>query len=185
VTPAPFDDPAFCRRFDEMTQRVYSIMDPGVNQQAACLYWSFAAVMAAKQMGLDRHGFDFQMQGGTASFIRLAPEDDDGKETTHNAFSYVFEDSPFTRMKIAMNELPEMHCWAACPRSGVFIDVTTRYAAAQCRDTAGMPWTAPESPPFIMCHYSEIPEGFFYQADPQATQVAHVYIQSWLNERGF
>ena len=164
------------------TVRVFGLLDVPVDESKACLYWSFAAVLASRRLGLHESGYEFQLQAGSASWIRLAPEDDDGKETTHNAFSYVFEDSAQTRMRILIGEMPEMHCWVACAKTQTIFDPTTRFLPQQCEQTGGMTWTAPKPPDFMVFKAGDGQDAF-YTPSMEATHLAHTYIKNYMESR--
>lgn len=164
------------------TLRVFAALEVPVDESRACLFWAMAAVLAAKNLSLEDSGYEFQLQAGSASWIRLAPEDDDGKETTHNAFSYVFEDSPLTRLKILMDEMPEMHCWVACAKTQTIFDPTTRFLPQQCEQTGGMPWTAPKPPDFMVIKAGVMQEAF-YTPSMEATHLAYSFLQNFIRSR--
>jgi len=164
------------------TSKVYQNINPPVAIEGGCLYWAMAAMIAARKLGLHEHGYEFQLQAGSASWIRLAPEDDDGKETTHNAFSYVFEDSAQTRMRILMDELPEMHCWVACAKTQTIFDPTTKYLPRQCEKTGGMPWTAPKPSDFMLLKSGDTSDAM-YTPSMEATHLAYTYLNRFIESR--
>ena len=171
------------KRFHEEIKRAYRWLDIDVDPKAACLYWAMATLIAAERNRLrEDFGWDFQLQGGTASFVRLADEDDDGHEDTHNAFSYVFEDSQVTRTAIREGRLPEMHVWVACAVN-VIVDVTTGFQPAQCLARGKMPWTAPKPPPFVMFGVDDPPSGLFYAPSRPGTILAHAFAEDAMRER--
>jgi hypothetical protein len=168
------------RLYDE-ARRVYAKINPPVRKEGGCLYWSLATVIAAKNLGLEKIGYEFQVQAGTASFIRIRQEDDDG--VIDNAFGYEFEDNSRTAMMVALDQMPEMHCWVGCAKTGTLFDPTTGFLPEQCRETAKMAWLAPDPPPFVCFTQKTAPWWAFYTPSMKATGLAHMFIGNFMAAR--
>jgi hypothetical protein len=138
-------------------------------------------VIAARRLGLERFGYEFQVQAGTAVFVRIRPEEDDG--IINDGFGYEFEVNPKTIQTIAQDEMPEMHCWVGCAKTGTLFDPTTGFLPYQCRNTAGLAWTAPEPPPFVCFTKRSAPEWAFYAPSMEATGLAHHFIKNFMSAR--
>lgn len=168
-------------RLFEETKSVYAKVNPPVRDAGGCLYWAMCTVLAAKNLGLERLGYEFQIQAGTASFIRIRPEHDDG--VIDNAFSYQFEMDEKTAMMVAQDMMPEMHCWVGCPKTGTLFDPTTGFLPEQCRETAKMAWLAPDPPPFVCFTQETAPGWAFYAPSMEATGLAHMFIRNFVSAR--
>ncbi len=96
-----------------------------------------AAVEAARNQGVR-----LIFQAGSASWMRIRPEEDDGVMNTH--FSYVYDPTdPISRRAIAAGLLIEIHAWAADPVSQRILDLTIPQIPAACERMGGMRWSAP------------------------------------------
>ena len=183
MIPAPLHTEEARAQFHELVRACYRQMNVPVREHAACLYWGLATLAAAKKFGLLAHGWRPTLQGGTAGWKRIRPEEDDG--VVFDMFSYVFEMSPVTIQKIQNNELPEMHVWVACPVNQVVLDFTTGFAPRQCRETGGMEWTAPDPPPHMIFTPSSLPDGAYYAPTMQGTQLAYLFAERAMSALGF
>lgn len=131
----------------------------------ACLHWTACVIHAAK-----RRGKRLVIQAGTANFLRLPYEQDDGVVATH--FSY--EWSTLERSKIAQHvvtgTLPEMHVWAGDLAEQAIVDLSTGALATECKARSGLPWLTPTPPSFVWTH--RLPTGWHYRPNRTATELA-------------
>lgn len=133
-------------------------------EQRKCLYWAAAVMMAGKE-----HNRKLILQAGSASFLFLKQEEDDGKSPTH--FSYMWEgNTRFVHMGGNNISLPEMHIWCADVERKEVVDLTTRFLK---EDTlaAGFRWTAADPPRYLW--NSKLPKGWAYQPNREATMLAY------------
>lgn len=144
---------------------------PEIGPAGACLVNALAAVYVLRSCGRLPHRVI--LQGGSASWPRLRPDQDDGRPETCTHFTYQFEPEAAAR-SLAAGVLPEMHVWAAVldPAGPQIVDVTTRYLMYQCRKTAGAPWPGDPPPDYIWAPAADMPPGVSYRPDPAACVLA-------------
>ncbi len=137
-----------------------------------CLYlaWSLAVV-------LQDQGCDAQIQAGTAQFLAVPAELDDG--VSPNAYSYVYEPEVWTPEATARSfetgQLPEMHCWVAIVSTGEIIDASLRDQPGLA-EIAGIKWTAPR-PDYFWGTISDCKAaGYVYCPDVNAIRTAYLAI---------
>lgn len=139
---------------------------------AACLHWA----------GLTREilqsvGKRVIIQAGTALFLRVAPEFDDGEVATHYGYEFHLDDS-LTPVMVADNRLPEIHVWVADLDSQEIIDVTTGYQQYRCQHVLQLDWTAPPLPDFFWGNAEEAGQlGLRYMADASACWLAELFLR--------
>ena len=138
-----------------------------VVERAACLYHAASLIYAAH-----KHGVDLIMQAGTAAWPRIPLEKDDGKIHTHFAYEWQGMNHPATRAQIAAGIMPEMHVWAAHVEGSAIIDITTKYIPDQCRKQARMSYELPPPMDYLWATAPEIPAGWLYRPDIEATRWA-------------
>lgn len=132
----------------------------------ACLYLSWAVIHVANM-----HGLKLLLQAGTAYWSRVTPATDDGVEA--NVFGYEWHaDSAETIARVAADQLPEIHVWAADPVAGEIVDLTTGTWPAQSRKLLDVDWKAPKPPAFYWGDPCKVPGNGFYKAERSATLVA-------------
>ena len=138
---------------------------PDVEEAAACFYLTLCVIEVAQH-----HHLRLVPQAGSASWPRIRPEQDDGVCNTH--FSYMWEaDNLYTKMKLTMGSLPEVHVWAADPQRQEIIDLTTGHIPHQCKELTGMDWPGDEPPDHFWCGWEGLTENTLYRADPLATNI--------------
>ena len=139
----------------------------GRDISAACLYWTKAACLR-----LGEAGQRAILQAGSASWVRVPPELDDGVVATH--YSYMWEpQSPANVMQLMKGEMPEMHVWAALPERNQIVDLTTGFQPERCEEMLGMDWPAAKPPDWLWMEASEVPAtGAFYEPCPVACSLA-------------
>ena len=123
---------------------------PGVFANSGnCLYVAACTVEAIKASGLRA-----VIQAGTCYWPRLTPEakweviQQDPNEV--NVFGYEWEPATLaTLVKMARNELPEMHCWAAIPDRNEIVDLTSGQFPEQCRRLIGKDWPGVRPPDWL------------------------------------
>jgi hypothetical protein len=152
------------RRIRDSVARLVEKQIPGGSVGAACLLHAGAAIAQ-----LRAYGVRAVLQAGSAGWLRVPPELDDG--VSPDAFSYDFTADPG---RLMAGLLPEMHCWAAVPATGELIDVTTCFQPGQCRSIMGMDWPGP--PPLDFVWADRLPPGCYYRPDPLAIKVAAVFL---------
>ena len=138
----------------------------GVDRHAACLQWSVILTTV-----LNESGSRAVLQGGSASFPIITPDQDDGERATH--FSYIFEPEVAIR-RYCLGKLPEMHCWVGLPDSNEIVDMTAGFQPQQARETAGLQYWNPELylPEVLWCKCDSLPKGVRYMPDRVATIMA-------------
>ena len=162
------------RQFDEWRLKWM----PDLRVHTSCFYH---AVFAASYLKENHPGWIGRVliSGGSASFQRVRPEMDDGVIGTH--FSYVFEPrSADTLLRLCRDSMPEMHVWVQLPDRREILDLTTCYLKKQCIETAGLPWLNDDPPDYFWGTPEELPFGWRYTAQPEASVVvAHFYKKTW------
>lgn len=134
-----------------------------------CLFWNAAIVEVLGSMGIRA-----LLQGGTAYWTRIKPEDDLPGLATDWGFK--FEWNHETVRAIMQGQLPEMHVWAAIPcKEPEIIDLTTRFWKKRCEDD-GYVWTAPEPPEYLWCLGDEMPKGAHYEVSEKGTKLAYQFL---------
>lgn len=159
-----------------------SCLPNGANIEQACLYHAYATqqiLQAVLTNGLGPHSKCI-MQAGSASWMMIKPEEDDGKINTH--FSYVWEGDAHTqliKMSMIENYMPEMHAWNAILSPGEppqLVDVSTKYLKEQCK-RLGMDWTAKDPPEYIWGGAFELrTESIIYNPSEEATKFAYAVL---------
>lgn len=156
----------------------------------ACLYWSIAAIKAA-----NRYGIRLILQAGSAAFRRLPPRLDDGKPETLPHFAYVWtpplsdplrtptcngQPTPdYLTTRGGRLCLPEIHVWAGYvgdgrdPNTMRVVDLSTFALKDQCADLMGEPWFEADPPRYLWCRPNEIPDGWHYEPNRDATLLAN------------
>ncbi len=135
-------------------------------KRGRCLYYTACLIGAAH-----RAGIQLIPQAGSASFLRLPRELDDGKETTLTHFSYEWQnqkDEEIEEKYLSRGILPEMHVWAACPATMELIDISVKHIPEQCKITADMEWLTPKPPDYVWGTMEQMPEFWSYRATPEA-----------------
>lgn len=136
------------------------------NPSGECLVMALAIIGAGQ-----RAGRRFVLQAGSAYWRRMREEDDDGVSPFH--FGYEWEpDSRTTRVRLAMNALPEIHAWAGDPVHQDLIDLTAGDFPTQCKKLLDEDWRA-EKPPGVL--WGRPPDNAIYRADRRATEVAAMF----------
>lgn len=119
------------------------------------------------------------IQAGSASWMKIKPEEDDGKMNTHFSYEWQGGSAELNMLRIGLGDMPEMHVWNAIVTPGhpsQIIDITTRYLKTRCCALIGDKWTAEEPPDFIWCLGAEIPPTTIYAADAEATRLAYMVL---------
>ena len=127
-----------------------------------CLRWALATMLALNEQGI-RAGIN----AGSASFLAVPPELDDGVSPTHLSFFWQNEKHSVESVA-ALNHLPEIHVWTVIPDHNLIVDISSQWmhiVAAEC----GIKWFMP--PPAIM--WGELPGGWMYE--PSVTACALAY----------
>ena len=143
-----------------------------VAAERGCLYYAAFAVVA-----ISKRGVRAVLQVGTASWrFKVAARDDDSGPTH---YSYEFEPyHPLTVLCLAHGKLPELHCWAAIPETGEFIDLTTRHLPELLRtELPGEEWSAPSPSAYFWGQVENLPEGWRYAADGAAIRIAFKFLR--------
>src|SRR5262245_5809812 len=92
---------------------------PDVPIRSGCLYAAGAMIDVLRQCKVRAC-----LQAGSASWVRITSEQDDGK--CNNAFGYGFHsENSLTVAALLERRLPEMHVWVGVPSSQEIIDITT------------------------------------------------------------
>lgn len=150
---------------------------PEVPPEQGCLYHAFTSLLALWSAGYR----DYILQGGTAQWLRMDAEHDDGEGP--NLFGYVFEpDSPITMARLAAGLLPEMHVWLVDPHARVICDPSSWAFPAACRRLQGLDWRAPRPPDILWAEYDRGIRAR-YVADPLACHVVEVFARRLLAEQ--
>lgn len=135
-----------------------------------CLYWAASVVFAAHTFGRV-----LKIQAGSASWLRIRPEEDDGVMATHFSYEWQGADpAPY----LAAGILPEMHVWAADVAKREIVDLTVGTLPDVCEETAGLPWTAPKPPLFLWAAQKQIPNGWHYAPNMEAIGLALALIRA-------
>lgn len=123
------------------------------------------------------------LQAGSAAWVRLRREDDDGKIA--DCFGYQWDPSSETSQALlAHGVIPELHAWVGIPAQdggpGELIDMMVGRLPSLCRAHGGV-WTAKEPPPYLWCLHDRIPTWCRrYQADRMAIHVVQQIVEKQL-----
>lgn len=126
------------------------------------------------------------LQGGSATWPRLRPEDDDGVIGTH--FGYEWSDGPATSIAILTGNFSavECHFWLGVLQPGSpdqLVDFTTWGLPTQARITAGLDWPGITPPPYLWSH--KLPDGWGYRAARGAVEFGyHALLSSPMSALG-
>ena len=156
---------------DDIFRTVYAACLASETKEGSCI---FAAGLASKI--ITNLGSRCIIQAGTACWPRIYAYQDDGVSSTH--FSYVWEHSMTTMNRIKQGLLPEMHAWCAIPETNEIIDMTTCFAAVQCKKTIGAEWPGPVLPPYIWATPEKLPDGVIYKPYATATAIAMKHVST-------
>jgi len=138
---------------------------PG-NNKAHCLYWAYAL-----RHRLLQDQIPTIVQGGTALWPRMRPDQDDKESPTH--FGYVWDpDSRESRMALSAGALPEMHVWNVIPVVRHVIDLTTHAWPTRCWEMIHYDWIGDKPPEFMWCHFNSLPDHVVYKPISPATMLA-------------
>lgn len=147
------------------TAREILIRDnPGVIEDAACLYWTRAAALALQDSNLR-----FCVQAGDLLWPIVKPEDDDGRTATHFGYEWTPHD-PFSRDALNRGLLPEMHVWLGLPDTQEIIDFSTGNLREICESRHRLPWQTEAPPRYV---WGQPPEGVCYRPRLEAVQFIH------------
>jgi hypothetical protein len=139
--------------------------DRGIPEEGWCLYYAVYGTMALKKLGLRA-----VLQAGSAGWMRIKPEEDDGVIATH--FSYMWTPTePISRAALARGLMPEMHAWIALPDEQTIVDFTSGMFPAHAKRMGGVEWTGP-LPPLYFWGTEEDLNGGFYRPDVEAITFA-------------
>ena len=141
-----------------------------------CLYDALSVIEAAK-----KHKVRLVLQGGTAFWRRMSPDQDDGFSPTH--FGYQWDPrSPLSEMAVAQGNLPEMHVWAGDPATQEVVDIATLDFPTRAQDLIGYPWLDVKPPGFFWGTGDELPDGAFYEPNREATLYADKAARKWARQ---
>lgn len=141
----------------------------------SCLWYAHETIRE-----LDRQGVRAVLQAGSASWLIVPEEHDDGISPTH--YSYECEITPRSLMEmITIGVLPEMHVWAAIPNTNEVIDLTTRYLP-ELSASAGLKCQI-DYPPYVWENVRVLSDmGMYYKPTMAATQLAMHLIMERLEQ---
>ena len=141
----------------------------GFDPSSACLLWAMSGLAVFRSLGIR-----CLLQAGSASFLYVHPEDDDG--VMNNSFSYVFETGAALG-RLVDGGLPEMHAWLFLPNSNELVDFSVGYQPEQAKRIIGVEWGKKLTPPEVLwesideLNSRELAE-FRYRPDSSATGLA-------------
>lgn len=142
----------------------------------SCLVWTFAtlAVLTSKRIRA-------VLQAGTCMWPRVRKEQDDGICSTH----FGYEWNPATKeslMAVQMGKMPEIHIWAAIPKTQTIIDFSTREFPTQCKKLIKADWPGDLPPQYLWCSAKNIPKGVQYKPEIDAIVYASLAMEKFINE---
>jgi hypothetical protein len=140
-----------------------------------CLWWAYFTCQV-----LNEQGFRAVLQAGTCYWPRLLAEQDDGLESTHTQFGYLYTPGLCNYGIIADGRLPEMHVWAGLPDINTIVDLTTGYFPEQAKILAEIDWPGAQPPSYFWGRIAEMPDGCVYAPVHEAIKVAWAVINSAL-----
>lgn len=159
---------AAIKRFDRLAGFVSS-----TSREHMCLHWAFATALA-----LGDFGYDACVNAGSAEFLAVPDEFDNGIDPTH--FSYHWQNESreeIERKYLSAMILPEMHVWAAVPSERLIVDMTTQFLP-RLSARAGVPWRAPEPPVCLWAStLGDLPPKWSYSASQAASELAYALIE--------
>lgn len=127
-----------------------------------CPQLAWAVIEAAREGG--RY---LTIQAGSAYWERLPPHLDDGVSDTH--FGYTWDPShPASRASLAAGGIPEVHVWAADPKTQEIIDLATGDWPDQAAALGGYDWPG-KRPPSYLWTSAPLPVEAHYEVNREAT----------------
>lgn len=145
-----------------------------------CLYQTACLIAAAHELA---PGLRVIPQAGSAMFLRLPTEKDDGKDETMTHFSFMWQNEPIELIRkkyLACNILPEIHIWAAIAETQELIDFAVGDIDIQCVKIGRMDWLTPTPPTFIWAQRNGIPPGWHYEPTQEATMFAVQMLKEYI-----
>ena len=119
-------------------------------------------------MLLAQRGVRAIIQAGSASWPCIDLALDDGKMDTH--FSYQWAIGQNIDPATVEDQLPEMHCWLAIPKTRELVDFSMGEQPRLAALTAGLTWTGPLPPEYLWT--DSLPEGVYYEPNAEAIRLA-------------
>jgi len=145
------------------------------NITRSCIWYAHETVRE-----LDRQGTRAVLQAGTASWMLIPPEKDDGISPTHYTYECEIDRHSLMYM-MATGILPEMHVWAAIPTTNEVIDLTTKYVPDLAK-SLGLKCHV-EFPDYVWEDVKSLSKkGMFYKPTMAATQLAMHLIMERLEQ---
>lgn len=153
------------------SERCLHLMPEHKDLHGACLY--LAAMTADKLRSM---GARCLLQAGSATWLRIRPDQDDG--VVMNRFGYEFDpEKAGPGFRDGMVCLPEMHCWAAIPDGPQLIDLTTGSQPLMCKRTTGADWPGDPPPDYLWATPKGVKAiGAMYTPHPAAIQAAFMFL---------
>lgn len=161
---------AWKERADRLFTEVYAPVLGPESSHRACMMKAISVYFTA-----DREVSEPVFQAGTASW-RLRPDEFDG--FTH--FSYQFEITAARRL-LAVDILPEMHCWVFDRSTGWVIDLAAVDQPKQAKEMLRVEWGSEylPIPDFNILHESDTTQDrVVYHADVDAVRIAFELLTS-------
>lgn len=155
--------------YEETKQRFEQLHGPDLAVQGACLYWARCGLMT-----LIEHGLTPCLQAGSLMTRAIPPEQDDGIRDLYFGFKWDPDSAP-SRIQRLKGLLPEIHIWLGLVREQQLIDFSVGRLADHAR-AHGHEWLMPDPPLFIWCSPKEIPDGFHYESNRDATLLAMEFL---------
>lgn len=163
-----FDETAQKKVFKQYEVYLAKILPARIPIEKACFYHSIAMKLAIDKLTKMRS----VIAAGSATFLAVPEELDDGVSPTH--YSYVYEGWDCFPW-----ELPELHCWVAgCDVDGkiYLIDPTVKYVPSLAEDL-GIKWRTPKPPKCLWVEPSNLPKGWHYVPDQAAMANVNAIVQ--------
>lgn len=157
----------------------YPHLNEVVDGCARCLYWMHVTCAV-----LSKAGIGCVPCAGSASFLIVPPELDDGVSPTH--FSFMWETPPGGVMRTLADSiakgkqvtaLPEMHCWNYLPATQEIVDFSAGTIPAMA-ERMGFKWQTPKLPPFLWRRPTSLLPAAIYTPNRDAAQLAMRIIRS-------
>lgn len=140
----------------------------GNDMTAGCLYWAKATCL--RLLEVNQRAI---IQAGSAAWLRIPTEMDDGEIATHYGYWWDAE-CQSNMVQLIKGELPEMHVWVALPDKNQIVDLTTGFQVDRCRETIGQDWIADHPPDWLWMDAEKVRSiDAMYVPCPVAIQLAY------------
>jgi hypothetical protein len=160
----------------QIEQTFRKVKPTNIQTYGACLVWTFSVLAV-----LEANKIRAVLQAETCMWPRIRPEQDDGVCSTH--FGYQWSPNTYeSRIAVMTGHMPEIHIWAAIPKTQTIIDFSTREFPKACKKIIKADWPGDLPPKYLWCAVKDLPKNVLYKPEIGAIQYASIAIEKFINE---